>query len=77
MLRSLDRPRGRPRRVLHRREHPEQFGDAVVDAMVHLLDRRATTPLSVCSTATAAASATISGASQALFTIVIADWHPA
>jgi AcrR family transcriptional regulator len=57
---------------------PDQFGDALVDAMVHLLDRLRHDPkLGVLlNRDSGGVSATISGASQALFTIVIADWHP-
>ncbi|MGZ4680956.1 MAG: TetR/AcrR family transcriptional regulator [Acidimicrobiales bacterium] len=57
---------------------PEQFGDALVDAMVHLLDRLRHDPkLGVLlNRDSGGVSATITGASQALFTIVIGDWHP-
>ena len=59
-------------------ETPEQFGVALVDAMVHLLDRLRHDPmLSVLlNRESGGVSATISGSSQALFSIVIDDWRP-
>ena len=79
VLRSLDRSReGDLDQYFTGAATPEQFGEAVVDAMVHLLDRLRHDPKlgALLNRDSGGVSATISGASQALFTIVIADWHP-
>jgi AcrR family transcriptional regulator len=59
-------------------ETPDEFGTALVNAMVDLLDRLRHDPrLSVLlNRESGGVSATISGASQALFGIVIDDWRP-
>jgi AcrR family transcriptional regulator len=79
VLRSLDRSQnGDLDDWFVTAETPEQFGAALVDAMVSLLDRLRHDPkLSVLlNRESGGVSATISGASQALFSIVIDDWHP-
>jgi len=57
---------------------PERFGVGLVDAMVQLLDRLRHDPkLEVLlNRDTGGVSATISGASEALFAIVLDDWRP-
>jgi len=57
---------------------PDRFGDALVEAMVHLLDRLRHDPkLEVLlNRDTAGVSASISGASEALFAFVLDDWRP-
>jgi AcrR family transcriptional regulator len=59
-------------------DSPEQFGDALVDAMAAFLARLRHDPkLEVLLNREASGvSATISGASEALFTIVLDDWRP-
>jgi len=79
VLRSLDQSQADGLdHYLDHAESPEQFGTALVDAMVELLDRLRHDPkLSVLlNRESGGVSATISGASQALFSIVIDDWHP-
>ena len=79
VLRSLDRSGGEDLGTFFvGAETPEQFGAALVDAMVHLLDRLRHDPkLEVLlNRDTAGVSASISGASEALFSFVLEDWRP-
>jgi len=79
VLRSLDRSgEGDLGLFFVGADTPARFGDALLDAMAHLLDRLRHDPkLEVLlNRDTAGVSASISGASEALFSFVIDDWRP-
>lgn len=79
VLRSLERSGdGNLSDFFAEADTPSRFGDAVVTAMVHLLDRLRHDPkLEVLlNRDTAGVSGAISGASEALFSFVLADWRP-
>jgi AcrR family transcriptional regulator len=79
VLRSLERSGdGNLDTHLTDADTPERFGVGLVEAVVHLLDRLRHDPkLEVLlNRDTGGVSATISGASEALFAIVLDDWRP-
>ena len=79
VLRSLDRTgEGDLSDFFADADTPARFGDAVVTSMVHLLDRLRHDPkLEVLlHRDSAGVSGAITGASEALFAYVLADWRP-